>query len=299
MNSIEWDLVRSFLMVSRKGSLSAAARELGQSQPTLSRNIQAIESATQLNLFQRTTQGLNLTEAGKSLIEAATKMDEAADLFNRQVYGLSEKLEGDVRISVNEVVGIYLLPPAITAFRKKHPDVHIEVVITNQTSSINKREADIALRMFRPTQPDLVAKRLPDMALGFYASQAYVAEFGEPQSMQELFNHSIIGFDENMEFIEQAQKMGQQLVRKNFVLRTDHLLAQMNLCRAGAGIVGTHVELAKKWPELKRILEWIPLPALEFWIVCHSDTQYNSRIRAFQHFLSNWFEKDPYKHIIV
>ena len=299
MNNIEWDLVRSFLMVSRMGSLSAAARELGVSQPTLSRDIQAIESATKLNLFQRTTQGLKLTSAGQRLVDAASKMDEAANLFNRQVSGLSEQLEGDVRISVNEIVGIYLLPPAIAAFRKKHPGVHIEIVITNHASSISKREADIALRMFRPTQPDLIAKRLPDMQLAFYATQEYLNENGEPESFDDLINHSIIGFDESMEFIDEAKKLGQELIRDNFVLRTDHLLAQMNLSRAGAGIVGTHVELAKKWPELKNIMEWIPLAPLEFWIVCHHDTQYNSRIRALQQFLIEWFDKDPYKHVIV
>lgn len=299
MNRLDWDLVRSFLVVARTGSLSAAARELGESQPTLSRDIQAIESVTKLNLFKRTTQGLTLTEAGQNLVDAASKMDDAADLFQRQVSGMSVELEGDVRISVNEIVGVYLLPPAIAAFRREHPGVSIEIVITNEPSSISKREADIALRMFKPTQPDLVAKRLPDLELGFYATQDYINEFGTPQSMDEFSQHSIIGFDQGTEFIDGAAKLGYHLVRDNFALRTDHLLAQINLCRAGAGIVGTHVELANRWPELVRIMDWIPLPSLEFWIVCHSDTQFNSRIRAFQQFLSFWFKNDPYEHIIL
>ena len=299
MNNVDWDLVRSFLVVARTGSLSAAARDLGESQPTLSRDIQAIESATKLNLFQRTTQGLKLTEAGQNLVEAASKMDEAADLFQRQVSGMSADLEGDVRISVNEIVGIYLLPPAIAAFRRQNPGVHVEIVITNEASSISKREADIALRMFKPTQPDLVAKRLPDLEIGFYATQEYINDYGHPQSMDELINHSIIGFDESMEFIESAADFGFHLVRDNFALRTDHMLAQINLGRAGAGIVGTHVELANQWPELIRLMDWVPLPDLEFWIVCHSDTQFNSRIRAMQQFLTDWFKDDPYEHMIL
>jgi len=298
MNSMDWDLVRSFLVVSRMGSLSAAARELGVSQPTLSRNIQAIESKTELHLFQRTTQGLRLTEAGQRLIDAAEKMDQGADLFDRLASGLSVQLEGVVRISVNEIVGIYLLPPAIAAFRKDHPGVHVEIVISNHASSLNKREADIALRMFRPTQPDLVAKRLPDMELGFYATQTYIDQHGIPENLEEFSKHDVIGYDESLEFIEGAKRLGYQLVRDNFPIRTDHLLAQIALGRAGAGIVSTHVELAKQWPELQRILQWIPLPALEFWIVCHSDTQYNSRIRELKNFLSNWFEGDPYAEIL-
>lgn len=299
MNNVEWDLIQSFLVVARTGSLSAAARELGESQPTLSRDIQAIESATKLSLFQRTTQGLKLTVAGQSLVDAASKMDDAADLFQRQVSGLSVELEGDVRISVNEIVGIYLLPPAIAAFRREHPGVHIEIVISNQASSISKREADIALRMFKPTQPDLIAKRLPNLELGFYATQDYINDFGVPQSLEDLSQNSFIGFDESLDFIEGAAQLGYHFVRDNFSVRTDHLLAQINLCRAGAGIVGTHVGIAKRWPELVRIMEWVPLPALEFWIVCHSDTQFNSRIRALQQFLSQWFSDNPYEHVIL
>ncbi len=299
MNNIDWGLIRSFLAVSRLGSLSAAARELTVSQPTLSREIQTLETTTGLNLFRRTTQGLQLTEAGQALVEAAGRMNDAADLFSRQASGLSVELEGDVRISANEIVGIYLLPPAIAAFREHHPGVHIEIVISNRASSLSKREADIALRMFRPTQPDLVARRLPDMDLGFYAHEDYVKQHGEPENIEEFRHHTVIGYDENMEFIEGAAKLGYKFVRDNFAVRTDHLLAQFNLGRAGAGIIGTHVELAKHWPELVRIMEWVPLPALEFWIVCHSDVQFNSRIRELMRFLANWFDDDPYRDLLI
>lgn len=298
MNNLDWDLVRSFLMVSRMGSLSAAARHLDVSQPTLSRDIQSLEAATQLNLFRRTTQGLQLTEAGQRLVDAASRMDEAADLFARQASGLSVELEGDVCISANEIVGIYLLPAVIAAFRQKHPAVHIEIVISNRASSLSKREADIALRMFQPTQPDLVARRLPDMELGFYAHRAYIDRNGEPTNIDDFRRHTIIGFDENMDFIQGAAHMGYQFTRQDFALRTDHLLAQINLARAGAGIVGTHVALAEKWGDLERILKWVPLPPLQFWAVCHSDVQYNSRIRAVMQFLIGWFSGDPYQHVI-
>ncbi|MDH5548202.1 MAG: LysR family transcriptional regulator [Gammaproteobacteria bacterium] len=299
MNNVNWDYIRVFLTVSRLGSLSAAARELGVSQPTLSRDIQALESQTKLNLFKRSTQGLSLTEEGQRLVDAASQMDNAADSFHRQVSGMSEKLEGDVRISVNEIVGIYLLPPAIAAFRAQHPGVHIEIAITNQASSLNKREADIALRMFRPTQPDLVARRLPDMEMGFYAHRDYIAKHGDPTDLDSFKQHTIIGLDADTEFIDEAAKMGAHFSRNDFAIRTDHYLAQINLARSGAGIVGTHVELAKHWPELQRILEWIPLPPLEFWIVCHSDTQYNSRIKTMRDFLVQWFEEDVYRAVVL
>ena len=299
MNNLSWDLVHSFLAVARHGSLSAASRELGASQPTLSRNIQALETSTRLNLFKRTTQGLQLTEAGQRLMEAATRMDDAADLFARQASGLSVELQGTVRISANEIVGIYLLPPAIAAFREQHTGVHIEIVISNRASSLSKREADIALRMFHPNQPDLVARRLPDLALGFYAHCDYIQKHGMPKTIEEFKQHVVIGFDEDMDFIDGATQMGYQLKREEFPVRTDHMLMQINLARAGAGIVGTHVELAEKFPELQRILQWVNLPALEFWVVCHSDVQYNSRIRSVMQFLIQWFAEDPYRHVVI
>ncbi|MDX1812627.1 MAG: LysR family transcriptional regulator [Gammaproteobacteria bacterium] len=299
MNNLNWDLIRSFLAVARLGSLSAAARALGVSQPTLSRDIQAIESKTKINLFQRTTQGLNLTKEGQKLVDSAMQMEQAADLFQRQVSGLSEQLEGDVRISANEIVGIYLLPPAIAAFREEHPGVSVEITISNRAASLNKREADIALRMFRPSQPDLIARRLPDMELGFFAHRNYLEKFGIPENIEDFKSHNLIGFDEDLDFIEGAAQMGYQFVRDNFKIRTDHMLTQIQLARAGAGIVGTHVAIAEQWPELQRILHWVTLPALEFWIVCHSDTQFNSRIRSLRDFLIRWFEKSAYPQVIL
>ena len=293
--NIEWRLIHSFLAVTEQGSLSSAARHLGVSQPTLSRDIQSLEVSTGLNLFKRTTQGLELTAEGSKLIDAAKQMSSASALFERQVSGLSAELEGDVRISVNEIVGIYMLPQAITAFRKLHPGVHIELVISNQVSSLSKRDADIALRMFRPEQPDLVAKRLPDLPLGFYAHREYVQRYGEPSSIEDFSGHTVIGFDESLEFINAAAEFGYQLTRDSFAVRSDNLLAQLSLCRSGAGIMAMHSEMAKQWKELVPVMQWIQLPPLEFWLVCHSDVQYNSRIRELMHFLGKWFETEPYK----
>lgn len=299
MNSPEWDQIRAFLAVARLGSLSAAARELGVSQPTLTRTIQLLESSTRLNLFKRTTQGLSLTEAGQALMETAARMHDAADAFARQASGMSEDLRGDVRVSANEIVGIYLLPPAVAALRQQHPGVHVEIVISNRASSLSKREADIALRMFRPPQPDLVARRLPDLALGFFAHRDYLERHGVPAVIEDFKRHSVIGFDKAMDFIDGAARLGYRFVRDDFAVRSDHMLAQMALLRAGAGIGALHLGLARHFPELTRLLPDLPLPALEFWCVCHRDVQHSARIRAVMQHLIGWFDDDPYRHVIV
>ena len=299
MHNLDWGQVRSFLAVARHGSLSAAARELGLSQPTLTREIQALESATRLNLFQRTTQGLKLTEAGQALMDAATHMSDAADRFARQASGLSVELQGTVRVSANEIVGFYLLPAAVAAFRQAHPGVHIEIVISNRASSLSKREADIALRMFKPTQTDLVARRLPDLQLGFFAQRDYLARHGAPRDVADFKNHSVIGFDEATDFIDAAARFGYTFTREDFPVRTDQMLAQIQLLRAGAGLGATHLGLARRFPELVRILEDLPLPPLEFWCVCHRDVQYSSRIHAVMQHLIQWFADDPYRQAMV
>jgi len=299
MNNVEWGLIKAFLAVSQFGSLSAAARQLGVSQPTLSRQIQALETQMHLNLFKRTTQGLLLTKEGEALVDSANSMSKAAESFARQASGLSVELEGDIRIAANEIVGAYLLPPAIAAFRQAHPSVQIEIVISNQASSLSKREADIALRMFEPQQPDLVVRRLPDMALGFYAHKDYLAEQGTPDHIEQITGHTIIGYDHDMGFIEGAKSLGYQLQRNDFAVRTDHLLTQIGLMRSAAGIGISHVAIASRYSELVQILEEVPIPPLEFWCVCHSDVQYNSRIQAAMTFLSEWFAHDPYGKVLL
>ncbi len=177
--------------------------------------------------------------------------------------------------------------------------MHIELVITNRASSLSKREADIALRMFRPQQPDLVARRLPDLQLGFFAHRDYVQRHGMPAGIEAFKTHAFVGFDESMEFIDGAARMGLTLTRADFPLRTDHMLAHIALLRAGAGIVGTHADLARRFPELVQVMRDIPLPPLEFWCVCHHDVQHNARIRAVTQFLAEWFADDPYRHVRV
>lgn len=298
MNNMDWALIHAFLAVSAEGSVSAAARTLGVSQPTLSRQIRALEQRMQLTLFERSPQGLRLTEQGETLVAAAEQMDEAADRFLRQATGLSEELEGDVRISANEIVGHHLLPPLIAAFRQRHAGVAIEVLISNRASSLSKREADIALRMFRPAQAGLVAMRLPDMELGLFAHRDYLERNGVPASAGQLTKHALIGFDENPDFVQGAAAAGLPLSRENFPVRSDWLPLHVALMRAGAGIGVTHTGLAACYPELSRVLPEAPLPTLEFWCVYHRDVRFNPRIRALARFIREWFGDDPYRAVL-
>ncbi|MCG7585952.1 LysR family transcriptional regulator [Photobacterium sp. OFAV2-7] len=286
MSKLQWNLIQSFIEVARTGSLSKAAQVLGTSQPTLSRHMTALEASLNVALFDRSTQGLKLTDVGAQLLECSTPMQEAANSFVRTASGADASLAGNVRISANEVVGLYYLPPLIAEFNDLYPEVQVEIDISNKATSLTKREADIALRMFRPTQPDLVARRLPNIDLKFCASKHYLDKYGRPQSFEDLASHRTLGFDRDWQMSREVQSLGREFKADDFLIRTDFLPLHIEMARQGVGITVTHFSIIKQFPELELLLDSLPIPNLEFWLVYHSDVKYNRRIRVMVEFLA-------------
>ncbi|MGF1759341.1 LysR family transcriptional regulator [Photobacterium sagamiensis] len=169
MNSMEWNSIRIFLAVAEQGSMSAAAQVLGMSQPTVSRHIQALEEKTGLNLFDRSTSGLKVTDVGSRLLESARDTASGAERFSRHVNANSMDLGGHVRLAVNELMGYYFLPEAISAFQREYPSIEVEILVSNSKVNLNKRDADISICQNKPEQPDLVVTHLADKPLGFSA----------------------------------------------------------------------------------------------------------------------------------
>ena len=291
MNRLSWDLIQIFSAVAKLGSLSKAAKVLNTSQPTLSRQIALLEKQLEITLFERSTQGLKITDLGAKLIESSDKMQQASEHFLRTASGSTLSLAGNVRVSANEVIGLYYLPEAITKFNQRYPEIQVEIDISNQSTSLHKRDADIALRMFRPTQPELIAKRLPNIELNFVASTDYLQKHGQPKSLQEIDQHTLIGYDKDSQFIKSIKQLGFPVSEKDFYLKTDFLPLQIELARKGAGITVTHKHLIKQWDELNEIMADITLPNLEFWLVCHADVQHNRRIRVLMSFLTTYMEE--------
>lgn len=273
--------------MAHSGSLSKAAQTLGTSQPTLSRHMTALEANLKVALFDRSTQGLKLTEVGAQLLECSTPMQEAANRFSRTASGVDISLSGNVRISANEVIGLYYLPPLLAEFNDLYPEVQVEIEISNKATSLSKRDADIALRMFRPTQPDLVARRLPDIPLRFCASRNYLDKHGRPQCFEDLASHRILGFDRDPQMIREAKSLGRDIKPEDFLNRTDFLPLHIEMVRQDAGISITHLSIIKQFPELEMLLTSTPIPNLEFWLVCHADVQHNRRIRTMVDFLAD------------
>jgi len=286
MKTLPWDLIQNFLVIAKAGSLSKAALELNTSQPTLSRQMAALEKHIESTLFDRSTQGLKLTEVGIKLIENSEAMQNNAEQFYRIASGENISLSGSIRISANEIIGLYYLPKIISQFNQKYPELTVEIEISNKETSLNKRDADIALRMFRPTQPDLITKRLADIELNFVASKNYLKRHREPKSLHDAIEHKLIGYDRNTLFIDAIKQLKWPFDASNFKNKTDFLPLQIELARQGAGITITHKNLLNRFSDLQVILTDVKIPAIEFWQVCHADVHHNRKIRVMMDFLS-------------
>jgi DNA-binding transcriptional LysR family regulator len=270
-SDIGWELYRSFLGVLKEGSLSGAARALGVAQPTIGRHIAALEKALGLALFTRSPTGLLPTEAALALRIHAESMESTAAALERTAASHGEGVRGVVRITASDMIGVEVLPPIVGRLHEEHPQLKIELVLTNRVQDLLRREADIAVRMTPPRQETLVARRIGQIELGLHATQQYLARHGTPKNITDLEQHSIIGFDQPSAFIRNLGKALPRYSRDLFSLRTDNDLAQLAMIRCGAGLGMCQVPLARRDAALVRVLpRQVSLP-LETWITMHED----------------------------
>jgi DNA-binding transcriptional LysR family regulator len=277
---IAWELYRSFLAVLDAGSLSGAARILGVAQPTLGRHVAALERALGVALFTRSQTGLMPTEAALSLRNYAESMRSMAAALERAAASQGEGVRGCVRVTASDVIGVEVLPPIITRLRDHYPELEVELLLTDRVQDIVRREADIAVRMLRPRQELLVARRIGQIELGLYAHKRYLAQRGVPGTIAELAPHALIGFDRATAFIRSAGKALSGWRRDDFALRTDNNLAQLALIRAGAGIGVCQVALARRDESLVRIMATQFSVPMETWVTMHQDLRSSPRCRV-------------------
>jgi DNA-binding transcriptional LysR family regulator len=279
-SDIGWELYRSFLAVLNEGSLSGAARALGVAQPTVGRHVAALEKALGLALFTRSQIGLMATEAALSLRRYAESMQSTAAALERTAASQGTGVRGTVRITASDVIGVEVLPPIITSLREQHPDLAVELLLTDRVQDLLRREADIAVRMLRPRQELLVARRIGRIEVGLHAHKRYVARHGTPGNIADLAKHSLIGFDQTTAFVRSAGKAFAAWRRDAFAMRTDNNLAQLALIRSGAGIGACQAAIARRDDAIVRILpKQFSLP-LETWITMHEDLRNSQRCRV-------------------
>lgn len=277
-----WELYRSFLAVVREQSLSGAARALGLTQPTIGRHVDALEEALGVPLFTRSQAGLSATAGALQLVPYAEAMQSAASALVRAASGEAEEERGAVRITASEMIGAEVLPAALAEFRALYPRIDVELVLSNRSEDLLRRGVDIAVRMVKPTQSALVAKKIGVLHLGLHAHPSYLKRCGSPRSLEELKNHPLIGFDSQAS-IRRLPALGIELNREMFALRCDSDLGQYAALKAGFGVGVCQAALGKRdglVPLLKGALEF----ELGVWIVMHKDLRESRRMRLmFEH----------------
>ena len=274
----DWSLLRVFLEVAQSGSLSRAALALGSSQPTLSRQVAQLEAQLGHALFERTTRGVRLTEAGAALRGPAERMREHAAQFALVAAGRSQTLDGTVRITASEVFSAYVLPELLRPLRASHPEIQTEVVASNAIENLLERDADIALRMVRPHQAALVARRLADQPLGLFAHRDYVAAHGKPTE-STMLRHQWVGYDRNDQMLRGFREAGHAVRKDLFGFRCDNQIVAWQAVLAGLGIGVTTLRVAALSPQVLRVLPKLPIPPLPLWITAHRELRGTPRLK--------------------
>lgn len=278
--SFDWNHARAFLATAEEGSFSAASRALETSQPTIGRQVAALEAVLDVVLFDRVGQGLVLTPTGMELIEHMRAMGEAALRISLIAAGQSLSLDGLVCISASQVLAVHTLPPIIAALREKHPGIEIEVIATNDTSDLSRREADIAIRGFRPNQPDLLARKVSDGKAYLYGSNDYLEQLGNPASEAELSRAHFLAFNRSDTLRNALNSMGLALTPENFPVVTENQLLQWELVKRGVGLAMMTEEVGDAEPLVRRALPSLPAFPVPLWLTTHRELNTSRRMRV-------------------
>ena len=275
---LDWNLIRAVLAVADSGSLSAAARALGQSQPTLGRQIRAAEEMLGAALFDRHARGFLLTELGESLLPTMRQMQDGARALSLAAAGQDDSARGTVRVTASEFVSAFLLPPIVAELRGSHPEITLELTPSDKTENLLFHEADLAIRMYRPTQLEMVTRRIGDLEIGLFATDAYLARKGEPQSWEDCRSHDFLGYDRDDRIILGMRALGLDVTRDFFSFRCDNQVIYWHHVLAGAGIGVGQVPVAQDMPGLRQILPDLDLPRLPVWLTAHENLRHIPRV---------------------
>ncbi len=286
--NIPWHLLQSFTGISEAGSLSGAAHATKSSQPTLSRHLAQLEELMGCRLFLRTSSGLTLTPEGAAVQTHADAMAKSAAQLSF-AGEQPQELSGTVRITASQFAANYLLPPMLVSLRALHPALNLEVVASNETDNLLRREADLAIRMYRPTQNDLIAKKVADLPLGVFASRSYLEQYGAPDGPADLARHTIIGYDRSTLIIDGMRQVGINVDRSFFAFRSDDQVLCWRMVQAGMGIGFGQQNTAARDPEIVQIWPDLDVGSLPVWLTAHQELRMSPRVRACYDHLAKCF----------
>ncbi|WP_025029412.1 LysR family transcriptional regulator [Nitratireductor aquibiodomus] len=286
MRALDWNLLRAFHATATLGSLSAAARHLSLTQPTLSRQIIALEGELGVELFERIGRRLSLSPTGSALLEHIERMGDAADAFSLAASGNVQALTGRVSISATDTFSAYVLPEILDRIRLEAPQLSVMVVASNDLSDLHRREADIAIRHVAPDRERLVGQRLRDTEAHFYASHGWVERNGLPRSVDQLAHSDLIGIEDVERYTAYLNGMGIPIGVSDFRLLSNSGIAVWQMVRQGLGVAAMLREVAERTPGVTRLPLDLPGITVPIWLVTHQGLEASPRIRLVQRIVS-------------
>ncbi|WP_223788839.1 LysR family transcriptional regulator [Marinicella meishanensis] len=285
--NFNWNHAKAFLKTVETGSLSAAAVDLGMTQPTLGRQVTALEEELGVVLFERVGRGLVLTPNGEQLLDHVRKMAQSADHLSMLASGQNENIAGKIIITATDVMAFHVLPSIIIALRRAEPELSVEVIASNSASDLLRREADIALRAFRPTEPELIGRKLRDDESYLYAANTYLQQLGNPDRPDQFSQANFLGFKDNQRYLETLRGWGFALHDGHFSVICESLIIHWQMVLEGAGVGVMAGAIGDHEPRVRRIVPTLPPFISELWLVTHRELKTNLRVRRVFDFLAH------------
>lgn len=277
--SFDWVLLRSFLAIYRLGTVAAAARSLGAQQSTLSRHLAELEAQLGQPLFERTSRGLHATDAAQLVAQFSRQMEDMANQMALSLTARASTATGTVRLSASQIFSAHLLPPVLTGLLNRHPGLQLQLVASDEVPSLLQRATDIALRFDRPTELNIVARKVGDVPIVAIAHDSYLRTMGTPRQPADLLRHRLLGIDKDKVMLATLQRLGIPVTQAHVRLCTDDKGVCVKLIEAGAGIGFAARLLLDANPQLRSVLPDLPLPSLPCWLTTHSEISSNPLIR--------------------
>lgn len=281
-----WNRAKAFLKTAETGSLSAAAKALNMTQPTLGRQVTALEEELGVALFERVGRGLVLTPNGRQLLEFVQQMSHSANRLMLSASGQNEHIAGNITITATDVMAYHQLPPILVQLRQEEPELSVQVIASNSASDLLRREADIAVRSFRPTEDELIGRKLRDEQACLYASREYLKRLGNPVTPAGFQEADFLGFTDNQRYLDTLNEWGFDLNESHFSMICESLIIHWQLVLSGAG-VGVMVDtIGDADPRVSRVCPDLPPFTSELWLVTHRELNTSRRVRRVFDFLA-------------
>jgi len=288
----DWNDLRYFLTIAREGTLAAAARALEVDATTVGRRLAALEEELGSKLFDRTPAGLTLTDAGRGIRSAVEEMEAAALAVERRASGEDARLEGVVRITLTEAFAVKVLLPRFAAFRERHPGIQVQFLTDYGALDLARREADIAVRLTRPQEDTLVARKVGEIAIAAYASESYLERRGLPDPANGFAGHDVIGYADAAAKWPEARWLGEAAPSAHVAMRCNSLLSVVASAVAGLGVGVMPCMFGDEASALRRVAPLVSSLRRDIWLVIHQDLQHNARVRATLHFLAELVHRE-------